>query len=778
MPPLPTRSPAALLLLLVGAGTGSGGFKVLDDNAPTWADMGYCAPDTRGRSAMVEENCQEGADAAEWDINGAGDPSIQGFADKQSYRPRETVTARVKTDATAYRVDVYRVGYYRGAGARRVAADVAKLAPLPQHQPDCRLLEEESLLIDCANWAPSFAWAVPEDAASGVYFMRLTRTDRHARHAWRRDGSSVAASPKFANPEWDYRDPPPCGWPAEGAGTGGGECAETEAAYAQCEATAMKHAYGAQRWRDGTLLHTQLAAPFASHIYFVVKPVADAPPADVLFQTADTTWHAYNTYGAPNTYGVPALRHHWPYFPFGENVTAADRRSYKRSYNVPMLTRDTRAVNMLWQAEYPMIRWLERQGYSVDYISGTDTDAMPAEALARHRLFLSVGHDEYWSLKQRRHVEAARDLGLHLAFFSGNEVYWKVRWEAVRGEGRLDADADGVHGPRRVMAVYKETQAPRKIDPHHEWTGTWRDASPHNPEGGDPENSLTGTLFTVNAWRNDALVVPYPYTRLRFWRHTPLAALKSGQSAVLLKGLLGHEWDEDVDNGHRPRGLVRLSETTIHNVQYIFDAGAAFDSGTGTHHLVAYRAASGAMVLGTGTIQWMWGLDPVHDSQTGLPTDAENAYSTRIGYDVSAPEPAVQQATVNMFADMGVRPATPDPHIVLDAAAAMAAEDAQRRRHPPSCTVASAAFDAVARTWNVTGQAAVHPDTSGVIGGVEVSASGFQRWHPVGTRLARPSVEWTAAIAAPYVEGRVGAFACRATDDALYTGPVHTLAEE
>ena len=38
---------------------------------------------------------------------------------------------------------------------------------------------------------------------------------------------------------------------------------------------------------------------------------------------------------------------------------------------------------------------------------------------------------------------------------------------------------------------------------------------------------------------------------------------------TLLKGILGHEWDEDIDNGYRPAGLIRMSETTVHNVQYI-----------------------------------------------------------------------------------------------------------------------------------------------------------------------------------------------------------------
>ena len=34
-----------------------------------------------------------------------------------------------------------------------------------------------------------------------------------------------------------------------------------------------------------------------------------------------------------------------------------------------------------------------------------------------------------------------------------------------------------------------------------------------------------------------------------------------------LARLLGHEWDEDLDNGFRPQGLIRLSETHVDNVQ-------------------------------------------------------------------------------------------------------------------------------------------------------------------------------------------------------------------
>ena len=46
--------------------------------------------------------------------------------------------------------------------------------------------------------------------------------------------------------------------------------------------------------------------------------------------------------------------------------------------------------------------------------------------------------------------------------------------------------------------IAQESQESFKIDPASEvWTGTFRDSHQFNPEGSNPENSLTGTIFTV-----------------------------------------------------------------------------------------------------------------------------------------------------------------------------------------------------------------------------------------------------------------------------------------
>jgi hypothetical protein len=48
----------------------------------------------------------------------------------------------------------------------------------------------------------------------------------------------------------------------------------------------------------------------------------------------------------------------------------------------------------------PMIRWLNANGYCVDYCTDFDLYQNP-NLLANYQLMLSVGHDEYWSEEAR-----------------------------------------------------------------------------------------------------------------------------------------------------------------------------------------------------------------------------------------------------------------------------------------------------------------------------------------------------------------------------------------
>ena len=584
-----------------------------------------CGP---GFNAIVCENLLAGAPSSEWDLpGGVADATILGFATTMSVDRGQTVRFKVKSTASSYRLDIYRIGYYDGMGARKVAT-VAASVTLPQTQPAC-LNDTTTGLIDCGNWAESASWAVPSTATSGVYIAKLVRPD-----------------------------------------TGG-----------------------------------------ASHIIFIVRD--DGGGSELLVQTSDTTWQAYNPYGGNSLYtGSPA------------------GRAYKVSYNRPFSGRETSGgpqESNFFSNEYPMVRWLEANGFDVSYSSGIDTESRGAN-IRLHKVFLSVGHDEYWSAGQRANVEAARNAGVNLAFFSGNEMFWKTRWEN---------DAAGT--PFRTLVCYKETAADAKIDPTATWTGTWRDPRFSPPaDGGRPENAVSGPFFMVNGPRNDAITVLEREGKLRFWRNTTIATLAPGQTATLPTGVLGYEWDEDVDNPTRPAGVIRMSSTTLDvTPKYLLNYGSVYGAGTATHHLTLYRHSSGALVFGAGTIQWAWGLDGIHD-RAGTTTDVR-----------------MQQATVNLFADMGAQPRSLRAGLVQ----ASASTDALA----PTSTIATPVNGATVQSGTpvtITGTAS--DDGGGLVAGVEISVDGGTTWHPA-TGTTSWSYGWT-----PFTSGSTTGSATlisRAIDD-------------
>ena len=197
----------------------------------------------------------------------------------------------------------------------------------------------------------------------------------------------------------------------------------------------------------------------ASHIVFIVRDDASTSHAPV----PDLGHHLA---------GLQQLRRQQPVHrsPAG--------RAYKVSYNRPFNTRGVDGgQDWVFNAEYPMVRWLEANGYDVSYFTGVDSDR--AGALIRnHKVFLSVGHDEYWSGGQRANVEAARNAGVHLAFFSGNEVFWKTRWEnSIDGSNTAYRTLVTLQGDARQ----REDRPDRRLDRHLarpalQPAGRWRPA--------------------------------------------------------------------------------------------------------------------------------------------------------------------------------------------------------------------------------------------------------------------------------------------------------------
>ncbi|MCW5920770.1 MAG: DUF4082 domain-containing protein [Saprospiraceae bacterium] len=445
---------------------------------------------------------------------------------------------------------------------------------------------------------------------------------------------------------------------------------------------------------------TRLDNNGASHIAFIVRD--DEGNADLLFKTMDATWQAYNGYGGNSFYTGSV-----PGFPNGHAA--------KISYNRPFLTRgggggSSSSEDWLFNAEYPMIRFLERNGYHVSYTTDLDMERDPDPIDTDHKVILSVGHDEYWSAAERTKFENARNAGVHLAFFSGNEVYWKTRWEN---------SIDGNNDPVRTLVCYKEgtlgeNVCGNKCDPEvNIWTGLWRDGCAFSPpaDGCNPENALTGQI----SWDGTTgpIRVPDAFKDLRFWRNTPnVSTLGNGQTWTMPDGTLGYEWnwEQAAYESSNPRGRILMS-STLQNGH--------------THKLSLYRHSSGAYVFGAGTVQWSWGLDEVHDR----------------GNEPTSPD--MQQATINLFADMGVQPAT----LMAGLVAATASTDVD----PPSAVITTPLDGEIfPNNSNVTISGTASDAGGGVVAGVEVSVDGGTTWQ-VATGTTNWTYAWVPTVEATYV---------------------------
>lgn len=346
----------------------------------------------------------------------------------------------------------------------------------------------------------------------------------------------------------------------------------------------------------------------ANQIVFVVR---DDRKADLLFQTADATWQAYNSYHGWHLYcfKLPALH---------DPTQEVNVRSYHVSYDRPFATRQVHHDDFLFNAEYPMIRWLERNGYDVTYTTCIDVERRSLPK-GKYKVFLSVGHDEYWSKQQRDHVAAACDGGTHLAFFSGNSLYWKTRWISDREfvcykEGRYGevCDEKRVADPERNV-----------------WTGLWSERSSRMKDNYPAQPAVR--LIGQGSWRpgTSCIVVPGAFAKYPFWRHTSIASLREGEEAYLTYGSLGYEWDRSDTTDKASFRRIGLSYTreTPRSDQHV-------------HQLSLYRAKSGALVFAAGTVQWAWGLDGSHDGPKTL-------------VDIR-----MQQATVNILSDMDTHAAS------------------------------------------------------------------------------------------------------------------------
>ncbi|MBR8832762.1 MAG: DUF4082 domain-containing protein [Stigonema ocellatum SAG 48.90 = DSM 106950] len=371
-------------------------------------------------------------------------------------------------------------------------------------------------------------------------------------------------------------------------------------------------------WTSGLYVAnlTHGASGKQTQLWFVVRN--DSSTSDILFESGFSNFHAYNNSGGYSLY--------W----WNSN---GGQRAFKVSSERPFSQTSTRTIeaNKILTWEYNMARWLESQSYDVSYVANVDIYSNP-QLLKQHKVFLVAGHNEYWSLEERNNVQQARDgkPATNLAFFCANSCYWRTRFEKSNTTGRANS----------IIACYKDAWAQ---DPTAATNSAAATNEFRSPENNRAENALLGVMYTADNgdYYGGANFVVTNAT-------DPYYANTNLKNNDTLSQLVGFEWDAVVNNlGSTPSGLVVLSQSPVVPVQGDIDPYLPPDPNNGKiANAVRYTAASGAKVFAVGSFQFMWGLD-----SDGVSTPRE---------DIRA-----KQFAVNIFADMGARPQTPDAQIKL-----------------------------------------------------------------------------------------------------------------
>ncbi len=434
-------------------------------------------PGPAGQNPVQVENALPGSTAWQRQLAGAG--AIEGYPSETSVLPGSMLRLHVSTQpAASYRVDVFRLGWYQGAGARRMAC-----------------------LPGCSGQKPGTPQPTPPPDATGEVRAGWPATDE------------IAIAPDWVSGYYVAK---------------------------------LVLVSGPQEGRAAT-------------VPFIVRAPSSRRSA-ILVQAPVNTWQAYNSWGGKSLYDFNS-----------SNGVPATRVSFER----PII--EERVLNYPFTWEYPLVRFLEREGYDVAYATNVDTHRDPMQ-LQRHRLVMTAGHDEYWTKEIRDGLEAALAARTNLAFMGANTGVWQVRYEnSERTMVGYKSPADPIADPSRKTVRFRELQPPR---PECRLLGVQSAgglAAPNDP----PRNYTPTDAATSDRWFAGTGLTP----------------------SSVLRNLVGYEWDTV-----RP-GCETPPLTVLFHYEGTPSNGDA----------VRYVAPSGAKVFSAGSLQYSWGLDDWSSRGTAHP---------------------------------------------------------------------------------------------------------------------------------------------------------------
>lgn len=341
---------------------------------------------------------------------------------------------------------------------------------------------------------------------------------------------------------------------------------------------------------------------------------------DVLLKLSTATYQAYNRWGGHSLYD-------------GDDGTRLyETKPFTTRGALVSFDRPTRSEFFEW--EYYYVMWLEKlareEGFSVAYATNHDVTRDRA-FVDNPRVFVSLGHDEYWSKEEFDWTwERIFVRGGNTLFLGANIAYWQVRY--------VDVNAP-THERGRQLVCYKSANDPicRQVmgNPELHITDRFRAAARR------PETMMVGVAYQSNlkhryvgsacprclmAGVRAGMTNSEEEPRFALYVEStdfPFFAETGYEKGERVADVIGHEWDNrdpEAEYGapgepreehcrlwHEERS--RIQEIPLEDIRVVLSGKATDILGReGRAESVYFESPAGGRVFSSGTIRWSWGL--------------------------------------------------------------------------------------------------------------------------------------------------------------------------
>jgi MYXO-CTERM domain-containing protein len=337
----------------------------------------------------------------------------------------------------------------------------------------------------------------------------------------------------------------------------------------------------------------------------------NGPRMPILLVTTISTHQAYNAWpharrGGKSLYSFNSSSSH-PTESLS-HLTQAVKVSFDRPFLVGGGTGD------FGNYEYPMVQYLEENGWDVAYAQDADLHVNPSIAKNRKAVIIS-GHSEYWTRGMFDAALSSRDSRVNWFISSGDTLSWQVRFES------------GPAGPYSTMVGYKESWVKDPVQKlaaslrsqgryseaaaqYRYVTRGWKNLAYYPEQGIDerrPGMIMTGVMSAGIIRNADGSIKgSYPYADLRVTNPSHWIFSGTGISfAYRIPGIMGYEVDSTLASNSyfdpwRPANQFRLGQ-----IRQVSDDKI---KGSSAIYRKSFSDGSRAEVVAMGAIDFAWGL--------------------------------------------------------------------------------------------------------------------------------------------------------------------------